>query len=120
MRYSDWEIFLYVRYCLDKVLYFHEGDHIKMRHDFCSNSIIIYPDNTVRADIYSMGGSLMRTAVISLGDVYVYAIDLIRSMKLYDGRPAGVMTISEYIESITLPEVPKGILKIPTRFYNVH
>lgn len=113
MRYSDWEIFMYVRYCLDKVLYFQEGDHIKMRHDFCSNSVIIYPDNTVRADIYSMGGSLRTSVVISLGDVYVYAIDFIRSMKLYDGKPAGVMTISEYIESIKLPVVPKGILKIP-------
>lgn len=115
MRYSDWEIFMYVRYCLDKVLYFQEGDHIKMRHDFCSNNIIIYPDNTVKADIYSMGGSHKTTAVLSLGDVHVYAIDLIRFMKLYDGRPAGVMTISEYIDSITLPKVPKGILKIPER-----
>lgn len=115
MRYSDWEIFLYVKYCLDKVLYFQEGDNIKMRHDFCSNSIIIYPDNTVRADIYSMDGCLRRTVVISLGDVHVYAIDLIRSIKLYDGRPAGVMSISEYIESITLPVVPKGILKIQAR-----
>ena len=77
MRYSDWEIYLYVNYCLGKILYFHEGDHIKMRHDFTSNNIIIYPDNTVRADIYSIGGSLRTVAVLSLGDVHVYAIDII-------------------------------------------
>ena len=47
MRYSDWEIFMYVRYCLDKVLYFQEGDHIKLRHDFCSNAVIIYPERVV-------------------------------------------------------------------------
>jgi len=115
MRYSDWEIFMYVRYCLDKVLYFQEGDHIKMRHDFCSNNIIIYPNNTVAADIFSMGGTLRSSVVISLGDVYVYAMDMTRYLTLYDGRPATVMNISEYIDSITLPKVPKGILKIPEK-----
>lgn len=113
MRYSDWEIYLYVNYCLDKVLYFQEGDHIKMRHDFCSNNVIIYPDNTVMADIFSMGGSLRTTVALSLGEPHVYAMDMIRHLTLYDGRPAGVMTILEYIDSITLPKVPKGILKIP-------
>lgn len=115
MRYSDWEIFIYVKYCLDKILYFHEGDHIKMRHDFCSDNIIIYPDNTVKADIFSMGGSLRSTAVLSLGDAHVYAMDMIHYTTLYNGKPMGVMNISEYIESITMPKVPKGILKIPTR-----
>jgi hypothetical protein len=115
MRYSDWEIFMYVRYCLDKVLYFQEGDHIKMRHDFCSNNIIIYPDNTVMADIFSMGGSLRVTAALSLAEVHIYAVDMTRYTVLYDGRPATVMSISEYIDSITLPKVPKGILKIPEK-----
>ena len=115
MRYSDWEIFMYVRYCLDKVLYFQEGDHIKMRHDFCSNNVIIYPDNTVMADIFSMGGSLRTTVALSLGEVHIYAVDMIHYTTLYDGRPATVMNISEYIESITMPKVPAGILKIPTR-----
>lgn len=115
MRYSDWEIFMYVRYCLDKILYFQEGDHIKMRHDFCSNNIIIYPDNTVRGDIFSMGGSLRTTVALNLGDAHVYAVDMIRYTTVYNGKPAGVMNISEYIESITLPKVPKGILKIPAR-----
>lgn len=113
MRYSDWEIYLYVNYCLGKVLYFQEGDHIKMRHDFCSNSIIIYPDNTVMADIFSMGGSLRTTVALSLADARIYAVDMLQYTTLYDGKPAGVMTISEYIESIKLPVVPKGILKIP-------
>ena len=115
MRYSDWEILMYVRYCLDKVLYFQEGDHIKMRHDFCSNSVIIYPDNTVMADIFSMGGSLKTTVALSLGEVHIYAVDMIGYTTLYDGRPATVMNISEYIDSITLPKVPKGILKIPEK-----
>jgi len=115
MRYSDWEIFLYVRYCLDKVLYFQEGDHIKLRHDFCSDSIIIYPDNTVMADIFSMNGSLRTTIALSLGDVHVYAVDMADYTTIYDGTPGGVMSISEYIESITMPVVPKGILKIPAR-----
>jgi len=115
MRYTDWEIFIYVKYCLNKVLYFQEGDHIKMRHDFCSNNIIIYPDNTVMADIFSMGGSIKTTVALSLDDVHVYAMDMLRYTTLYDGRPATVMNISEYIDSITLPKVPAGILKIPTR-----
>ena len=115
MRYTDWEIFIYVKYCLNKVLYFHEGDHIKMRHDFRNNNIIIYPDNTVIADIFSMGGSIRTTVALSLGDAHVYAMDMSRYTTLYDGKPAGVMNISEYIESITMPKVPTGILKIPTR-----
>ena len=115
MRYTDWEIFIYVKYCLAKVLYFHEGDHIKMRHDFRSNNIIIYPDNTVIADIFSMGGSLRTTVALSLGDAHVYAMDMARYTTLYNGKPVGVMNISEYIESITMPKVPNGILKIPTR-----
>ena len=115
MRYSDWEIFMYVRYCLDKVLYFQEGDHIKMRHDFCSNNVIIYPDNTVMADIFSMGGSIRTTVALSLADARIYAVDMMNYTTLYDGKPAGVMTISEYIESITLPKVPAGILKLPER-----
>lgn len=113
MRYSDWEIFMYVRYCLDKVLYFQEGDHIKMRHDFCNNNVIIYPDNTVMADIFSMGGSLRTTVALSLVDARIYAVDMIRYLTVYDGKPDGVMNISEYIDSITLPKVPKGILKLP-------
>ena len=115
MRYTDWEIFMYVRYCLDKVLYFQEGDHIKMRHDFRDNNIIIYPDNTVMADIFSMGGSLRTTASLSLAEPHIYAVDMTRYTTLYDGRPATVMSMPEYIDSITLPKVPKGILKIPER-----
>lgn len=115
MRYTDWEIFMYVRYCLDKILYFQEGDHIKLRHDFCSNAVIIYPDNTVMADIFSMGGSRKTTVALSLVDARIYAVDMIQYMTIYDGKPDGVMTISEYIASITLPKVPKGILKIPAR-----
>lgn len=114
MRYSDREIYSYVNYCLGKVLYFQEGDHIKMRHDSCSNNVIVYPDNTVMADIFSMDGSLRTTAALSLVDARIYAVDMIDFTTLYDGAPAGVMTISEYIDSITLPKVPKGILKIPS------
>ena len=35
---------------------------------------------------------------------------------LYSGKPADVLPYRSYILDINLPEVPKGILKIPTDF----
>jgi hypothetical protein len=68
-------------------------------------------------DIYDSNHVEVMAGSIWLNNGRIYLIDWNESDLLYDQSPNGIETFEEFKARITLPKVPAGILKIPSRLY---
>ena len=71
-------------------------------------------DRSFIIDIYDSSHRRVMAGRIWLNNGYIYLVDWDRFMSLYDESPYGIETFEEFKSRITLPKVPKGILKIPS------
>ena len=71
-------------------------------------------DKSIIIDIYDSGRTQVMAARIWLNG-RIYLIDWNTGRLLYDGSPEGIYNFEEFKVWRTLPKVPAGILKIPTR-----
>ena len=71
-------------------------------------------DRSFIIDIYDSSHRRVMAGRIWLNNGYIYLVDWDRFMSLYDESPYGIETFEEFKVRITLPKVPKGILKIPS------
>ena len=95
------------------------GITIEVRRKPCSGveSVIIDAGSADRSfiiDIYDSSHRRVMAGRIWLNNGYIYLVDWDRFMSLYDESPYGIETFEEFKARITLPKVPKGILKIPS------
>ena len=74
-------------------------------------------DKSFIIDIYDSSRREVMAARIWLNNGRIYLIDWNESDLLYDQSPNGIETFEEFKARITLPKVPSGILKIPSRLY---
>ena len=72
-------------------------------------------DRSFIIDIYDSSHRRVMAGRIWLNNGYIYLVDWDRFMSLYDESPYGIETFEEFKARITLPKVPKGILKIPSK-----
>ena len=90
----------------------------EVRHDrYCnieSAIIDVSPeDKSIIIDIYDSGHTQVMAARIWLNNGRIYLMDWNSGSLLYEMSPSGVETFEQFKARITLPKVPKGILKIP-------
>ena len=81
-------------------------------------SAIVYDgsdDISIIIDIYDSGRTQVMAARIWLDDGRIYLIDWGTARLLYDESPSGIETFEEFKHRVSLPAVPAGILKIPSR-----
>ena len=74
-------------------------------------------DKSFIIDIYDSSRREVMAARIWLNNGRIYLIDWNTADLLYDKSPDGIETFEEFKLRITLPKVPAGILKIPSRLY---
>lgn len=72
-------------------------------------------DRSFIIDIYDSGHRRVMAGRIWLNTGHIYLVDWNRFMSLYDESPYGIETFEEFKARRTLPRVPKGILKIPSK-----
>ena len=72
-------------------------------------------DRSFIIDIYDSDHRRVMTGRIWLNNGYIYLVDCDRIMSLYNESPYGIETFEEFKARTTLPVVPKGILKIPSK-----
>ena len=72
-------------------------------------------DRSFIVDIYDSGHRRVMAGRIWLNNGYIYLEDWDRIMSLYNESPYGIETFEEFRSRRTLPVVPKGILKIPSK-----
>lgn len=72
-------------------------------------------DRSFIIDIYDSDHRRVMAGRIWLNNGYIYLVDWDRFMVLYDESPYGIETFEEFKARRTLPRVPKGILKIPSK-----
>lgn len=70
-------------------------------------------DKSFIIDIYDSSHRQVMAARIWLNNGRIYLIDWVETNLLYDKSPDRVETFEEFKLRITLPVVPKGLLKIP-------
>lgn len=81
-------------------------------------SDIIDADSANRSfiiDIYDSDHRRVMAGRIWLNNGYIYLVDWDRFTVLYNESPYGIETFEEFKARRTLPRVPKGILKIPSK-----
>ena len=96
------------------------GITVEVRRKPCSGveSVIIDAGSADRSfiiDIYDSDHRRVMAGRIWLNNGYIYLVDWDRFMSLYDESPYGIETFEEFKSRRTLPVVPKGILKIPSK-----
>ena len=72
-------------------------------------------DRSFIIDIYDSDHRRVMAGRIWLNNGHIYLVDWDRFMSLYDESPYGIETFEEFKSRRTLPVVPKGILKIPSK-----
>ena len=72
-------------------------------------------DRSFIIDIYGPGHRRVMAGRIWLNNGHIYLIDCVSTRTLYNKSPYGIETFDEFKARTTLPEVPKGILKIPLK-----
>lgn len=72
-------------------------------------------DRSFIIDIYDSDYRRVMAGRIWLNTGHIYLVDWNRFMSLYDESPYGIETFEEFKARRTLPRVPKGILKIPSK-----
>jgi hypothetical protein len=60
-------------------------------------------------------GIVFMSACICLTNGFMHVGEMMSDRVIFQGIPEGLMTFSEFEESLEKPVVPKGLLKIPER-----
>lgn len=72
-------------------------------------------DRSFIIDIYDSDHRRVMAGKIWLNNGHIYLLDWDRFILLYNESPYGIETFEEFKARRTLPRVPKGILKIPSK-----
>lgn len=72
-------------------------------------------DRSFIIDIYDSDHRRVMAGRIWLNNGHIYLLDWDRFILLYNESPYGIETFVEFKARRTLPRVPKGILKIPSK-----
>lgn len=72
-------------------------------------------DRSFIIDIYGSDHRQVMAGRIWLNNGHIYLMDWDRFISLYNESPYGIETFEEFNARRTLPVVPKGILKIPSK-----
>ena len=122
------ELAKYADYCMGKIPVEDRVDFpnngrgtVNVVQHYTTPSGVEYPiietglkNSSFAVSMYDFSHRLIMAARIWLNTGHIYLLDWDRFMSLYDESPYGIETFEEFKARITLPVVPKGILKIPS------